>query len=129
MRVLSEGPRNYFKDRCLMKLHPTSVFTSFLTKWGGHYQKYTIRSHNSLKLNFTNIQSFLSNFVECESFLESNSSDILGLYARQTWMTQFILSISLWERCLSLMRKDSVTHAWSCSLDRSNFISCSTGRS
>ena len=35
--------------------------------------------HNSLKLSFTNIQGLRSNFTECESFLESNSSDILAL--------------------------------------------------
>ena len=35
--------------------------------------------HNSLKLSFTNIRGLCSNFVECESFLESNSSDILAL--------------------------------------------------
>ena len=36
--------------------------------------------HNSLKLSFTNIRGLRSNFVECESFLESNSPDILALY-------------------------------------------------
>ena len=36
-------------------------------------------SHNSLKLSFTNIRGLRSNFVDCESFLESNSSDILAL--------------------------------------------------
>ena len=36
-------------------------------------------SHNSLKLSFTNIQGLYSNFVDCESFLESNSPDILAL--------------------------------------------------
>ena len=36
-------------------------------------------SHNSLKLTFTNIQGLRSNFVDCESFLESNSSNILPL--------------------------------------------------
>ena len=35
--------------------------------------------HNSLKLSFTNIQGLRSNFVECESFLESNSPDILSM--------------------------------------------------
>ena len=35
-------------------------------------------SRNSLKLNFTNIRGLLSNFVGCESFLESNSPDILA---------------------------------------------------
>ena len=36
-------------------------------------------SHNSLKLSFTNIRGLRSNFVDCESFLESNSHDILAL--------------------------------------------------
>ena len=35
--------------------------------------------HYSLKLSFTNIQGLHSNFVDCESFLESNSPDILAL--------------------------------------------------
>ena len=34
---------------------------------------------NSLKLSFTNIQGIRLNFVDCESFLESNSPDILAL--------------------------------------------------
>ena len=36
-------------------------------------------SHSSLKLSFTNIRGIRSNFVECESFLESNSSEVLAL--------------------------------------------------
>ena len=36
-------------------------------------------SHNSLKLSFTNIRGLRSNFVDCESFLESNSPEILAL--------------------------------------------------
>ena len=35
--------------------------------------------HNSLKLSFMNIQGLYSNFVECESFPELNSPDILAL--------------------------------------------------
>ena len=35
--------------------------------------------HNSQKLSFTNIQGLRSNFVDCESVLESNSPDILAL--------------------------------------------------
>ena len=31
------------------------------------------KSHNSLKLSFRNIWGLCSNFVDCESFLESNS--------------------------------------------------------
>ena len=37
------------------------------------------QSHNSLKLSFTNIRGLRSNFVDCESFLEPNSPDILAL--------------------------------------------------
>ena len=36
--------------------------------------------HNSLKLSFTNICGLCSNFVDCQSFLESNSPDILTLW-------------------------------------------------
>ena len=35
--------------------------------------------HNSLKLSFTNIRDLRYNFVECESFLESNFADNLAL--------------------------------------------------
>ena len=35
--------------------------------------------HNSLNLSFTNIWGLHLNFVDCESFLESNSPDILAL--------------------------------------------------
>ena len=36
-------------------------------------------SHNSLKPSFKNIRGLRSNFVNCESFLESNSPDILPM--------------------------------------------------
>ena len=35
--------------------------------------------HNSLKLSFTNIQGLRLDFVDCKSFFESNSPDILAL--------------------------------------------------
>ena len=35
--------------------------------------------HNSLKFIFMNIRGLYSNFVDCESFLESNSPAILAL--------------------------------------------------
>ena len=44
--------------------------------------------HNSLKLDFI---TFRFNFVDFESFLESN----LVIYVRQTWITQLILAIFL----------------------------------
>ena len=36
-------------------------------------------SHNSIKLSFTNIRGLRSDFVDCESFLESNSPNIFAL--------------------------------------------------
>ena len=36
-------------------------------------------SHNSIKLRFTSIGGLHLNFVDCESFLESNSPDVLAL--------------------------------------------------
>ena len=66
-------------------------------------------SHNSLKLNFTNIQGLRSNFVDCESFLESNSPDILALC--ETNLNDSIDSGNFSVRVyLPLIRKDSSTH-------------------
>ena len=66
-------------------------------------------SHNSLKLSFTNIRGLRSNFVDCESFLESNSPDILALC--ETNLDDSIDSGNFSMRgYLPLIRKDSDTH-------------------
>ena len=66
-------------------------------------------SHNSLKLSFTNIRGLRSNFVDCESFLESNSPDILALC--ETNLDDSIDSGHFSVRgYLPLIRKDSTTH-------------------
>ena len=65
--------------------------------------------HNSLKLSFTNIRSLHSNFAECESFLGSNSPDILALC--ETNFDGSIDSGSFSVRgYLPLIRKDYITH-------------------
>ena len=65
--------------------------------------------HNSLKLSFTNNQGLCSNYVECESFLESNSPDILALC--ETNLNDSIDSGKFSVRgYLQLIRKDSSTH-------------------
>ena len=65
--------------------------------------------HNSLKLSFTNIRGLCSNFVECESSLESNSPDILALC--ETNLDDSIDSGNFSMRgYLPLIRKDSTTH-------------------
>ena len=67
------------------------------------------KSHNSLKLSFTNIQGHRSNFVDCESFLESNSSDLLALC--ETNQDDSIHSGNFYVRgYLPLIWKDSSTH-------------------
>ena len=66
-------------------------------------------SHNSLKLSFTNIRGLRSNFVDCESFLESNSPDILALC--ETNLDDLTDSGNFSVRgYLPLIRKDSSTH-------------------
>ena len=42
-------------------------------------QPDNFESQNSLKLTFKNIQGLCSNVLDCESFLKSNSPDILAL--------------------------------------------------
>ena len=80
--VLSEDHKNNFTDLCLLNSQPTFLFFDInLTQWimtilskGSKPDKY--ESQNSLKLCFTNSHDLHSNFVEWESFLESNSHDI-----------------------------------------------------
>ena len=65
--------------------------------------------HNPLKLSFINIWGLCSNFVDCESFLESNSPDILALC--ETNLDDSIDSGNFSVRgYLPLIRKDSSTH-------------------
>ena len=52
-------------------------------------------SHNSLKLGFMNIWGLRSNFVDCKSFLESNSPNILAL-CETNLNDSLILTISVW---------------------------------
>ena len=67
------------------------------------------KSHSSLKLGFTNIRGLRSNFVDCESFLESNYPDILVLC--ETNLDDSIDSGNFSVRGhLPLIRKDSSTH-------------------
>ena len=61
--------------------------------------------HNSLKLSFTNIRDLRSNFVECKSFLDSNTPDILVLWH---FLCEGLSSFN-WKRFY-------YSHAWSCSL-------------
>ena len=80
-----------------------------MTKLSKTCKPDNFESHNSLKLSFTNIQGLRSNFVDCESFLESNSPDILALC--ETKLDDSIDSGNFSVRgYLPLIRKDSGTH-------------------
>ena len=66
-------------------------------------------SHNSLKLSFTNIRGLYWNFIDCESFLESNSPNIIALC--ETNLDDSIDSGNFAVRgYLPLIRKHSGTH-------------------
>ena len=66
-------------------------------------------SHKSPKLSFTNIQGLPSNFVDCESLLESNSPDILALCETNLDHSTDSGNFSV-RGYLPLIRKDSITH-------------------
>ena len=91
-----------------------SVFNLFLTQsiiaiLSKECRPDNFESHNSLKLSFPNIRGLRSNFVERESFLGSNSPDILALC--ETDLDDSIDSGNFSVRgYLPLIRKDSITH-------------------
>ena len=118
--VLSEGHKNYFKDQCLMNSQFTFIFLTYLnlmTKLSLNLMAIlskacepdNFESLNSLKPNFTNIQRLCWNFFDCESFLESNSPDILALCEKN--LDDSIDSGNFSVRgYLPLIQKDSSTH-------------------
>ena len=67
------------------------------------------QSHNSLKLSFTNIRGLCSNFVECESFLQSNSDENLALCETNLGNSSDSGNFSV-KGYFPLIRKDSITH-------------------
>ena len=69
----------------------------------------TPKSHTSLKVSYTNIRGFCSNFLHCESYLETNLPDILAL--SETNLDDVVDSNSfIVKGYLPLIRKDSSTH-------------------
>ena len=68
-------------------------------------------SHNPPKLSFTNIWGLCSNFIDCESFLESNSPDILAVCETKLHGSIDSNSGNFSVRgCIPSIRKDSSTH-------------------
>ena len=70
---------------------------------------HNFESHNFLKLGFMNIQDLCFNFVDCESFLESNSPDILAWCKIKLDDSSDFGNFSV-EGYLPFIWKDSTTH-------------------
>ena len=78
----------------LVKTKPDFIIRSVETGFGRQNYRHIIKGckpddfepHNSLKLSFANIWGLRSSFVECESFLESNSPDIHALCDNLGWL-------------------------------------------
>ena len=86
-----------------------SIFNLFKLNESKACKPDNFESHNSLKLCFMNIWSLHLNFVDCESFLEANSPDILP--PCETNLDDTIDSGNLSVRgYLPLIWKDSSTH-------------------
>ena len=69
----------------------------------------SLESPNSLKVSFTHIRGLRSNYVDCESFLESNSPDIFALCETNLDDSIDLGNFSV-RGYLPLIRKDSSTH-------------------
>ena len=80
-----------------------------MTIFSKAFKPDNFESQNSLKLSFTNIRDLRSNFVDCESFLESNSPDILALCETNLDDSTDSGNFSV-RGYLPLIRKDSSTH-------------------
>ena len=95
--ILRESHKNYLKDKCIIHSQNTCLIL-----------KHSL-NFISLKPSFINIQDLHSNFVGCESFLESNFSDILALC--ETNLNNSIDSTNFSvQSYLPLIRKTSATN-------------------
>ena len=79
------------------------------------YKPDNFESHNSLQRSFINIWGLHSNFVECESFLESNSLDVLALCETNMDDSTDSGNFSVWGFLLLIWNK-SVTHRHGCAV-------------
>ena len=98
-------------------------FWPTFNKWNGHIIKGRQPDSFTKADNSTNTRGLCSNFVECQSFLESNSSDILAPVEWLYWFWQFLCdglsSFNLKGFCYS--------PSWSCCLREGRTSSFYTG--
>ena len=80
--------------------HSLNLFLTYLNLMNyGHFiacEPDNFELHNSLKLSFPNILGLCPNFVDCKSFLESNSPEILAVC--ETNLDKSIDSGNFWVR-------------------------------
>ena len=91
-----------------------SIFKPILIQWimailSKECKPDRFKLHNSLKLSFTSIQGVCLNFIDCESFLESNSPGILALCGTNLDFSIDLGNFSL-RGYLPLIRNYSTTH-------------------
>ena len=99
--ILIEDRKSYLKDQYLLNSQPTFlIFTSILTQWNTILSKVrkpdNFETHNSLKLNFTNFNFFALISLNLNVYLNQTLLIFL-LYVSQTWKTQVIQAVSMWE--------------------------------
>ena len=107
-----------FKDWCLLNPQPTILFLTYFYKiaiLSKGCKPDNVESQNSLKLSFTNIRGFCSNFAECQSFLEANSWHSCSMWDKLGWLNMF------WQflcQKVSSLNPKRFCHwyVWSCSL-------------
>ena len=90
----------------------SGVILFILNEWWPYYQKdvgQIVLNLNSRKHSFINIWGLCLNFVDCESFLESNSPDILALCETNLDDSIDLGNFSV-RGHLALIQKDSTTY-------------------
>ena len=103
-------------------LVPFNTFNNNLMKQ--YYMNIEKSCHNFELYNATlEHQGLRLNFVECKSFIESNSTDILALCETNLGDSIDSGHFSVTDY-LPLIRKDSTTHAWFCSLCKQRVSFC-----
>ena len=106
MWVLSEFSQDYFKE---LLCHELTTYFAVMAILSKGCKPDNSEPHNSLKLSFTNIRGLPSNFLKCESFLESKSPGILALCEKNFYDSNNSGNFCI-SGYLSLIRNDSITH-------------------
>ena len=75
-----QGSKCLFISQPTFQILPSFFWLSKMAVFPKGCYPDNFESHNSLNFRFTKFWGLYSNFIDCESFLELNSSDILALF-------------------------------------------------